>query len=170
MSKPSFRKLLRMPLPLPFLCPKHQGFTLLDLLIATAIIAILASIALPAYSNYIQKARISSAIVDIKGLEISIRSFAADNDRLPANLAEIHKADFLDPWGHPYQYLNIENNDIKGKGSLRKDRNLVPINSDYDLYSMGADGETKPPLTAKASQDDIIRANNGVYVGLASSY
>jgi general secretion pathway protein G len=74
----------------------------------------------------------------------------------------------IDPWGHPYQYLSFSG--LKGKGEMRKDKNLVPINSDYDLYSMGPDGESQTPLTAKASRDDIIRANNGGYVGIAENY
>ena len=53
---------------------------------------------------------------------------------------------------------------------MRKDKKLVPLNSDYDLYSMGPDGESKPPLTAKASKDDIVRANDGEFVGLAERY
>ena len=55
-------------------------------------------------------------------------------------------------------------------GQARKDRFLVPINSDYDLYSMGPDGGSVPPLTAALSRDDIIRANNGDYFGLASGF
>jgi general secretion pathway protein G len=47
---------------------------------------------------------------------------------------------------------------------------VVPINSDYDLYSMGKDGESVPPLTARASRDDVIRANDGAYIGLASEF
>ena len=47
---------------------------------------------------------------------------------------------------------------------------MVPINSDFDLYSMGKDGKSQTPLTAKASHDDIIFANNGEYVGRASEY
>jgi general secretion pathway protein G len=35
---------------------------------------------------------------------------------------------------------------------------------------MGKDGKSQSPLTAKASRDDIIRANNGQYVGLAADY
>jgi general secretion pathway protein G len=35
---------------------------------------------------------------------------------------------------------------------------------------MGKDGQTKPKITAKESHDDIIRANGGAYVGLASEY
>ena len=60
-----------------------------------------------------------------------------------------------------------------GAGSVaqaRKDRFLVPINSDFDLYSMGADGASVPALTAKASRDDIVRAADGAFVGLASQF
>jgi hypothetical protein len=47
-------------------------------------------------------------------------------------------------------------------------RNYVPINSECDLYSMGADRQTVAPLTAKASRDDVIMANDGAFFGLAS--
>jgi len=72
-----------------------------------------------------------------------------------------------DPWGNPYQYLRVTGSN---RGALRKDRFLVPINSDFDLYSMGPDGETVLALTAKAARDDIIRANDGGYVGVAEGY
>jgi general secretion pathway protein G len=52
----------------------------------------------------------------------------------------------------------------------RKDRFLVPINSDFDLYSMGADGESMPPLQNPKSRDDVIRAGNGAYIGIAELY
>ncbi len=55
-------------------------------------------------------------------------------------------------------------------GEARKDGNLVPINTNFDLYSMGKDGKSKPPLRAKDSLDDIIYANDGDYIGLASDY
>jgi general secretion pathway protein G len=47
---------------------------------------------------------------------------------------------------------------------------LVPVNSDYDLYSMGPDGDSKPPFTAKASRDDIVRASNGSWIGPVSEF
>ena len=53
---------------------------------------------------------------------------------------------------------------------MLKDRFLVPINSDFDLYSMGKDGKSQMPLTAKDSRDDIIRANDGAYIGLAYAF
>lgn len=57
-----------------------------------------------------------------------------------------------------------------GIGNARKDRFLVPINSDYDLYSTGKDGQSLAPLTAKGSSDDVIRANDGGFIGLASNF
>lgn len=86
-------------------------------------------------------------------------------------MAEAEADQIRDPWGNPYQYLNLSDPNIKGAtGKARKDHNLVPINSDFDLYSMGKDGKSVSPLTAAASRDDIVRANNGRFIGPASKY
>jgi general secretion pathway protein G len=57
-----------------------------------------------------------------------------------------------------------------GNGDCRKDGKPNPLNSDYDLYSMGADGDSMGPLSATASRDDIVRANNGAFIGLGEEY
>ncbi len=105
---------------------------------------------------------------DITAIETDITLYESINGQLPDTLAQIGDDIYLDPWKNPYQYLNHAN--LKGNGKVRKDRFLVPLNSDYDLYSMGADGQTVAPITASKSQDDIIRASNGAYVGLASQF
>ena len=147
-----------------------RGFTLVELITAVAIIGILSAIAIPAYSDYLNKARIVRAIAEIKMLETAIVAYTVNNNRQPDTLGDIGYGNLLDPWGHAYQYLNIADGDIKGKGSLRKVRFLNPLNSDFDLYSMGADGKSKPALTAKDSQDDILRTNNGGFIGLVSDF
>jgi len=38
------------------------------------------------------------------------------------------------------------------------------------LYSRGKDGDSSGPLSAKASRDDIVRANNGGFIGLGEDY
>lgn len=90
------------------------------------------------------------------------------NGHLPNTLTDIARSDLLDAWGLPYVYTNYAV--TSNKNLIRKDRFLHPMNSDYDLFSAGADGQWKPPITAKESHDDIIRANDGDYVGLASEY
>jgi len=141
---------------------KHcDGFTLIEVLIVIAILATLAAIAIPAYSNYRQRAKIAKCITEVLILELEITAYQGNNGRLPDNLNDLGRGNILDPWGNPYQFLNFAN--VKGVGKMRKDRNLVPLNNDYDLYSMGKDGMSLPPLTAKTSHDDIIRANNGSF-------
>ena len=76
----------------------------------------------------------------------------------------------IDPWGNPYQYLRIDGGGAQGKSDFRKDKFLNPINTDYDLYSMGKDGLSQKPLNVTVSQDDIIRAHDGGFVGLASDF
>ena len=76
--------------------------------------------------------------------------------------------DKLDPWNRPYAYTNLAS--AAGKGSARKDKKLNPLNSDFDLYSLGKDGESKLPLSPKVSEDDVIRARDGRFVGLAKDF
>lgn len=148
-----------------------QAITLVELVIVVTIVGTLAAIGVPAYLNYVYKARASQAFEDISAIQKGISVYAAENGTLPDNLDEAMWPRRLDPWGNPYQYLKIEGrpkHEVVGK--WRKDRFLVPLNTDYDLYSMGKDGRSKPPLTAEASRDDIVRANDGAFVGMASEY
>jgi general secretion pathway protein G len=46
----------------------------------------------------------------------------------------------------------------------------VPLNSDYDLYSRGKDGLSQPRITDPVSLDDVIRGNDGAFLGLAAKY
>ena len=148
-----------------------EGFALIELLVVLAIIGVLATIAGPIYSDYVDRARSVQAIRDIGAISKGITVYTLSNGgRFPDSLKAVGMDTMEDPWGNPYQYLNLTDPSLKGKGKARKDHNLVPINSDFDLYSMGKDGASVSPLTAKASRDDIVRANNGRFIGRASDY
>ena len=142
---------------------RSAGFTLLELVLVVSIIAVLAAIALPQVSKHREKAIFAKAIADIAMIGSELQSY----DPLPETLADIGRDTYLDPWGNPYQYVPIRGT---GNAGYRKDRFLVPLNSDFDLYSMGPDGRSVAPLTAPQSLDDIVRANNGGFVGLATDY
>ena len=62
---------------------RSQGFTLIELMITVAIIAILAAIALPAYQDYTIRARVSEALIVASGM----RAIVVEN---------IHSANALD--------------------------------------------------------------------------
>ncbi len=146
-----------------------RGFTIIELLIVVAMIGTLFALGLPLYRTALNKAKLTKAVGDIRIFEKEIAVYQLFNSGPPDTLAAIGRANWRDPYGNPYEYLNIANGG-PGLGQVRKDQNLVPLNSDYDLYSKGKDGNSLPALTAQASHDDIVRANNGGFVGLASEY
>ena len=143
---------------------------LIDLMLAVIIASLLMVVAVPAYDQFIDRARVARAIGDIGSISIAIERFGIKNNgRLPNSLNELLMDVPFDPWGAPYQYLNIVAAG-PGKGAFRKDGKLNPLNSDFDLYSVGADGESMGPLSASKSRDDIVRANNGAFIGLGEDY
>ena len=148
----------------------QRAYTLVEVAIAVIIVGLIFGMVRPAYMHYLDNARSESAADEIKEISDSIDKFYKDNGYYPDSLEEVMSPVPLDPWGNPYQYLRIDGGASKGKGKIRKDKNLVPINSDYDLYSAGPDGESVSPLTAKSSQDDIVRGRNGDFIGFASDY
>ncbi len=151
---------------------KHaEGFTLLETLIACAILVTLAAIAIPAYSNFLLTSKEEQAIEDLRQIEKMLHLYDVEHGFLPETLSDAD-IDLVDPWGNPYQYTLIEGKPLTGAGKVspRKDKSLHPLNSDYDLWSKGPDGDTALALTAKASHDDIIRAGDGTFFGVAGEY
>lgn len=58
---------------------QSQGFTLMELLIVVAIIGILAAISIPAYNDYITRARITEATSALSDGRVRIEQFFQDN-------------------------------------------------------------------------------------------
>ena len=149
----------------------EKAFTLVELLLVVAILGTLGAIGVPVYNNYIDRARNSAATAGVLEIESGIARFQAERGRPPNDLAEAGLPTRLDPWGNPYMYTRLQGlskHDMDAK--CRWDKLDKPLNEDFDLYSMGKDGKTQPKITNKDSHDDIIRAHEGAYVGLACEY
>ncbi len=142
---------------------QQHGWTLIEVLIVAVVVAILTGIAIANYGPYAERARIVRAIGEIGEIFMQAESFDLNNRRFPANLAELGLEGKLDPWGNPYQYLNFAG--VEGNGPKRKNKNMVPVNSAYDVYSTGPDGLSETPFTSISGKDDIVMANDGAYFG-----
>lgn len=146
-----------------------RAFTLVELITVVALIATLSAIGVPTYSGYIDRGRNATAMVDIQDMSTAIARFQAENGTPPNTLAQAGFPNAVDPWGRPYQYIRIAGIDPEPHG-VRKDHSVHPLNEDFDLFSVGKDGQSVAPLTADVSWDDIVRANNGRFIGLGSEY
>lgn len=143
------------------------GFTLIEVMIAIVLVGIFAGLAIPGYQSYRNKANQRLTAQQIATMQVRIKSFYDDNNTYPASLAAAGLGDMKDAWGRPYQYYNIAQNNI---GGARKDKNLNPINTDYDLYSKGPDGVTQSQLDNRDSVDDVVRARNGAFIGVSADF
>ena len=147
---------------------RSRGFTLLEIAIVVAIAGILIAIAVPRLQNYMDRSRIAQAIVEINDMSTTIRQYEVSKAALPATLTDVGLDGRVDPWNQPYVYVNLRTSPASVKA--RKDKNLKPLNSDFDLYSIGPDGLTAASLTNSASRDDVIRARDGAFIGTAADF
>lgn len=120
-----------------------SGFTLIEVMVVVVILGILASIIIPKIMDKPDEARVVKAKSDIRNIESSLEIYRLDNYVYPttdqgldalvnkpsSNPPPPHWKQYLDrlpmdPWGHPYQYLNPGTHG----GSV-------------DIWSYGADGQ-----------------------------
>lgn len=252
----------------------QEGFTLVELMIAIAILTILAGIGVPQYVSALRVAKVAKARQELVTISHAIDSYTATHGgQLPLTLYQVGFGGRRDPWGIRYCYLNyrdgtgdgldwairaglvdpnavqssggagsgdgeggvrtgsfvvasfrrrlgqdpfagpvaVEAGDatvrnlasavtaalprpsdsneaaelagsllragkftffagVAGEATRRRDRYMFPLNTDYDLFSLGADGATAVAIGSQLSLDDVIRAQNGGYFGLAGEY
>jgi general secretion pathway protein G len=137
-----------------------------DFAAVAAVVAIVGSFAVPAFHGYVERARVARAVSDIGTLSLQLYRYQQRRNALPASLVEAGFS-VVDPWGRPYVYTRAA--DVS-RARLRKDKKLAPLNTDFDLYSLGPDGESALALPAPQSRDDVVRAGDGAFIGLAANY
>jgi general secretion pathway protein G len=113
----------------------NRGFTLIEIMIVVAIIAILMGVVIvPNIMRYPKKARVEAAKIQIKGFQLPLNEYMTTHGNYPSTQEGLEalvtekiltKKDITDPWGNPYQYRYPGESD--------------PDN--YDVWSYGADGK-----------------------------
>ncbi len=123
--------------------PRFAGFTLIEVMVVIAILAILAALIVPKVMSRPDEARVVAARQDIAALMQALKLYRLDSKRYPtteqglqALVAKPGQAPVpdnwkaggyverlpMDPWGKPYQYLN------------------PGLHGEIDVFSFGADG------------------------------
>lgn len=146
---------------------RQTGFSTMEMVMTVSVVLLMFALVIPAAREIVNKTRSDNVVVDLEKIQTDISDFMLINRRLPDSLAEIYGDIPRDPWGNEINYLNIADGDESIKFKVRKYKFIKNLNSDYDLFSEGIDGESVQPLTGKSSHDDIVRAKNGLYIGPA---
>ncbi|GLK52678.1 type II secretion system major pseudopilin GspG [Maricaulis virginensis] len=119
----------------------RPGYSLMEILVAVAIIAVLATLVAPRLFGQLDRARVTSAETQIDMLETALDSMRLDIGRYPTNeeglallstpnpsVSAMWQGPYLDeelptdPWGNPYRYRAAEGQSDRGQ-----------------VYSLGAD-------------------------------
>jgi type IV pilus assembly protein PilE len=101
---------------------RHKGFTLIEILIAVAAIAIIVAVAMPSYSNYVRRAKLQEAATNLLTLNLKQKLFW--NDHESYGQADCGVGALPAPTQHFSYVCNINNSQqgyiitAKGQGDL----------------------------------------------------
>jgi len=143
---------------------RQSGFSLLEILVAMAIMAILGGVMVIQFAGKTQEANLIKIKTDIKAIESALIQYSADNFMYPTTEQGLEALESkptsrpepsnyarsgyiklqLDPWGMPYQYSY--------PGEF----------GEYDIYSLGSDkeegGEGLAVDIGNWNADEVLRA------------
>jgi len=125
------------------LSTKTKGFTLIELMIVVAIIAILAAIAMPAYQDYVMKARRSDGLKELLSLQLAQEKWRANNSAYTENITtDLGFSDLTSPDG--YYAMDIDVNDATSYTISADPQGIQAVDTACDPITIDENGEISP--------------------------
>lgn len=123
----------------------RQGFTLIEILIALAIVAVLGAVVAPAYMAYVERGKKTATVGSIKTIKMSLNLYEGDTGNYPQRLRDLIKKPAgpdAEGWNGPYLQSKQVPKDGYGKQFVYK--RTEGAEHPYELYSYGKRGKGAP--------------------------
>ena len=126
---------------------RESGFTLMELLIVLALVAVISMIAVPIYRNYVQNARITEGLTLASSVQLDAEVFYTLNSRWPSADNAHTELRLADP-------ENYSGNSVE---SLTLAANKITVVYNDTVVGDGGEGGAKLILTAQVTEGSVIR-------------
>jgi len=125
----------------------RAGFTLIELIIAITIVAILALIVAPKFMGYLDSARITSTQASLKNIKTAIDGFRIQTGRYPTRLRDLIEKPKEEAVARSWQKGGYLEGSELPKDAWTEDfvyKRTPDGKNPYELYSYGPDGASAP--------------------------
>ncbi|PCJ30674.1 MAG: pilus assembly protein [Moraxellaceae bacterium] len=123
---------------------KYHGFTLIELMIVVAIIAILAALAMPAYQDYVMRARRSDGLTELLALQLAQEKWRANNSAYSTGItSDLGFSDTTSPDGYYAMSVTVSgagytfSADPQGNQAIDTACDPITINQNGDISPAG---------------------------------
>lgn len=115
----------------------REGFTLIEILIAIAIVGILGALVAPNFLRYLDSSRVKATKLSLVGVQKAIDDYNMDTNRYPEKLRDLVKkpSGEIKGWDGPYLKKDEVPEDVWGEPFQYKP--TPGGKKQYDLYSFG---------------------------------
>ena len=115
-----------------------RGFTLVELLLVLVILALIGGLVLPGIIGKAEGAKVKVAASQVSRLSMAVESYYLDTGATPDNLDElVDESGNVAGWNGPY----VKRSSLKDPWGREYVYQYPGEHSDFDIYSMGADGQ-----------------------------